>query len=522
MVYLRNLLFQGVEQGITASTNRIGVANCTFDQICDYVIATNSGVASVSLTLNLFASATNRIFLSSPLPVGNVSLNNNVLYNSHNPGYYSLVLTNSPFLSGPWGDHYVDQSTLLVDLGPYSAAAMALYFYSTATSEVRETNSLVDVGFHYPVAADTDSDGLYDYLEDSNGNGSVDASDLSDFTDADSDDDGLLDGSEYWQYHTALDDPDTDDDGLNDDQEVITYGTDPTRIDTDGDGLADAWEVANGLNPLAGGTENLVGWWKLDETSGVSAADASTNTNAGTLNNFPASPWSSGLFEGALNFDGTNDSVQIADDTSMKPPQISVSAWIRPYRNLTNGSAIIVSKEQPGSAGGYTLRYVEGGIDFMVGSTAYQYNELRRATNLLADTWYHLAGSYDGSNQCLYLNGILVAQSNKTFVIRHTTISPRIGSTTDYTPVNHFPGLLDDVRVFESGLSSNEVFAIYEHGMDADGDGLTTWEEYDYGTDPHLTDTDADGLTDRDEVLTYQTDPLDPDVRRRWQELADG
>jgi len=46
---------------------------------------------------------------------------------------------------------------------------------------------------------------------------------------------------------------------------------------------------------------------------------------------------------------------------------------------------------------------------------------------------------------------------------------------------------------------------------DADNDGLNNAEEAVWGTDPLVTDTDIDGLTDGQEVNTYSTDPTDSD-----------
>ncbi len=48
--------------------------------------------------------------------------------------------------------------------------------------------------------------------------------------------------------------------------------------------------------------------------------------------------------------------------------------------------------------------------------------------------------------------------------------------------------------------------------VDTDGDGLTDAEEVTLGTDPLDSDSDDDGLSDGDEVLTVGTDPLDPDT----------
>lgn len=44
--------------------------------------------------------------------------------------------------------------------------------------------------------------------------------------------------------------------------------------------------------------------------------------------------------------------------------------------------------------------------------------------------------------------------------------------------------------------------------QDSDLDGLSDLLEYKYGTDPLNPDTDGDGLTDSDEILLYNTDPL--------------
>ena len=74
--------------------------------------------------------------------------------------------------------------------------------------------------------ADTDMDGLPDYVETNTGtyNGSTDTG-------------------------TDPDVPDTDGDGLDDGAEVITHGTNPLLRDTDNDGFGDGVEVSAGTNP---------------------------------------------------------------------------------------------------------------------------------------------------------------------------------------------------------------------------------------------------------------------------------
>jgi hypothetical protein len=47
--------------------------------------------------------------------------------------------------------------------------------------------------------------------------------------------------------------------------------------------------------------------------------------------------------------------------------------------------------------------------------------------------------------------------------------------------------------------------------LDADRDGLTAYEEYLAGSDPHLTDTDGDGKTDKEEYEQHFTNPASAD-----------
>ena len=85
------------------------------------------------------------------------------------------------------GDYYLPTDSALIDKGSLTADQLGLYHFTTQTSQEKETNSVVDIGYHYVATdssgnpIDTDGDGVPDYLEDTNGNGVFDAGDLSDW-----------------------------------------------------------------------------------------------------------------------------------------------------------------------------------------------------------------------------------------------------------------------------------------------------------------------------------------------------
>ena len=82
-----------------------------------------------------------------------------------------------------------------------------------------------------------------------------------------------------------------------------------------------------------------------------------------------------------------------------------------------------------------------------------------------------------------------------------------IVTTVTYGAVNCNPGFLgDQVRQ----LMVYGASAVRAESQDSDNDGLTDVTECVHGTDRLNADTDADALTDGEEVLVFLTDPLDP------------
>src|SRR4030095_10522659 len=86
---------------------------------------------------------------------------------------------------------------------------------------------------------------------------------------------------------------------------------------------------------------DLVAYWKFDEGSGTSAADASGNGNTATLVNGPV--WTAGRVGNALYFDGINDNLTVPDSNSLDPSSsFTLSAWVNPASTFTDFRSILV------------------------------------------------------------------------------------------------------------------------------------------------------------------------------------
>jgi hypothetical protein len=136
---------------------------------------------------NTVWTCTDNLFESATTTTGAFS------FNLSNNGYYAttslggssnITLLTLDFQTGPLGRYYYPTNgtglNLLIDAGSRTADLAGLYHYTSSTNQVKETNSVVNIGFHY-VATDAnglpldfDGDIIPDYLEDSNGNGTAD------------------------------------------------------------------------------------------------------------------------------------------------------------------------------------------------------------------------------------------------------------------------------------------------------------------------------------------------------------
>jgi chitodextrinase len=198
----------------------------------------------------------------------------------------------------------------------------------------------------------------------------------------------------------------------------------------------------------------LVAAYSFDQGSGTTAPDASGSGNTGTLTNGPT--WSSaGKYGGAVSFDGVNDSVTVADSASLDLTSgMTLEAWVRP---ATTGwpYRTVLMKEQTGNLV-YALYLTDATRPLSTAITGGIERIAQSGTALTANTWVHLASTYDGTNLRLYVNGTLVTTTAATGAITVSTGALRIGANSIWTE-EAFAGLVDEVRVYNRALTAAEV-----------------------------------------------------------------
>lgn len=227
-----------------------------------------------------------------------------------------------------------------------------------------------------------------------------------------------------------------------------------STYDADNRKTADA-KPNNGVNTVGG----ITGLWKLNETSGTTAADSSGNGNNGTLSATGVT-WTTDR-GGAAKFDGSTGEITTATPGIDTSKSFTVSAWVK--MSSLSGEQTFVA--QTGSS--LPSMYLEysaafGGWSFVLkkqnnsGTAPTDYDVASAATPTSAvGNWTHLAGVYDATagTMTLYVDGRPAGSATHTTPWQGTGPMTIGGAgTTSYTSAS-----VSVVQTYQSALSVSNV-----------------------------------------------------------------
>ncbi|MBP9728012.1 MAG: LamG domain-containing protein [Candidatus Moranbacteria bacterium] len=210
----------------------------------------------------------------------------------------------------------------------------------------------------------------------------------------------------------------------------------------------------------------LAGYWQLDENTGTSAGDASTNGNTGTLTNGPT--WTTGQIGSAVTLDGADDHIDAGTGLALTTTRMSVGFWINPtaFPTGTNYAEPVRKAESyycsyrgPSNSEPDTL---DCGIQIS-GGTAYSVYVPNSYTPL--STWSYVMMTADGNYVHVYINGVEygTGTSYSGTITNNASYHLFIGTygTTTRSLARDLNGKLDEVRIYDRALSADEVGQLY-------------------------------------------------------------
>ncbi|MFH0908687.1 MAG: LamG domain-containing protein [bacterium] len=200
-----------------------------------------------------------------------------------------------------------------------------------------------------------------------------------------------------------------------------------------------------------------VAYWTFDEGSGTIANDLSANQNNGMLINGPA--WTTGKREGALQFDGVNDHVNMGNPPAFNVAKaLTIEAWVN--SGNAGGNQPVVVKDGP-NGGCYWFGVYQGGFGLLLSDNGNGWKSLGLTKgNIANNTWYHLAVTWDGSTWRCYQDGKEVLSGLYNGVLSPSSSPLHIGQNS-LSGTTHFKGRIDEVKVFDRALTAVEVAQEY-------------------------------------------------------------
>jgi len=215
--------------------------------------------------------------------------------------------------------------------------------------------------------------------------------------------------------------------------------------------------------------------------------DHGSKKNWGVMTNMaPASDYSttvpSSMIGNSVDFDGTDDHILIGNiyTSGITSGEMSISAWIN-ADSLASGYSSIIKKGTGGSVA-WSLDVNDSYVRSHIGTDAGGESN-SNSVSLSTGTWYHLMVVADGTNITIYVDGVAGGGEGYDGTIIGSSHDVAIGVSWEGSPV-YFNGKIDEVKIWERGLSSAEITALAAEDTSS-GDypaGHSSYWSFDHGT----------------------------------------
>jgi len=201
--------------------------------------------------------------------------------------------------------------------------------------------------------------------------------------------------------------------------------------------------------------------------------------------------------QNALDFDGFDDQVIVQDGSQYiaGSSQISLTFWVYPKNNVTT------FPDYDGFAGFrnnsdgdfYIVQLPNNSVECRLrNSLGVAYDVVY--SGLLLNTWQHFVLTYDGATLSLYHNGVFVGSQPASGVITNSFIPFLIG-TLPWTSADFLLyGQMDEVSLWNTALTAQQVACMYSNGINANSPGLEMYFDFNQGI-PGGTNTTITSLT---------------------------
>jgi hypothetical protein len=227
-----------------------------------------------------------------------------------------------------------------------------------------------------------------------------------------------------------------------------------------GDGIVDVLDLVVLTEYIEPIDRTLIAHWELDEIEGDIAQDSTVGNNDADVFGNPTWQPDGGKEGGALQFDGVDDYINTPFVFNPKDGSFSVFAWIK---GGAPGQVIISQADVEGQSaiesGGTWLGISPSDGKLMTGLMSIFFGTLESESVVTDEQWHHVGLVYDYTTmkRHLYVDGTEVAVDDSVVAGVKSTAGLYIGAGQTLEAGTFFSGLIDDVRIYNQALTAEEI-----------------------------------------------------------------
>jgi len=271
----------------------------------------------------------------------------------------------------------------------------------------------------------------------------------------------------------------------------------------------------------------------LSETgiSTTSITDSSGYNNSGIITGVIPTNSNSNRYKTSMTFSG-NCANYIANVGFPKiTKDITFSCWAYQTSETStsggddsNNSQYLISQGRDWVCSGFNLKVSAGTAVLDIGVSSTSGSSLWSGTSILND-WHMVTGTFDGTNMKIYIDGILKGTKNPGVTeIDYTyggdalvvgKMSYGYTSSTSYFP---FAGYINDVRVYATALSADDILDLYH--TSANVDNLQNIHCFELQENGEISSILKNGIMTTDEFHESNSTKLSSSSGGSWTPLA--
>jgi hypothetical protein len=167
----------------------------------------------------------------------------------------------------------------------------------------------------------------------------------------------------------------------------------------------------------------------------------------------------SGKVGGAFDFDGTVH-VRVPDSAALRPARLTVDAWVFPIAPSPGLNTIIARGSSKDDMDTWLLGLSNNRPEFW----SHGNGLLQGPFSIPLNEWTHLAMTFDGLIERLYVNGAQVASRNELRSLDYDAAPVPVTIGSDWSSnvsSQRFNGRIDEISLYNRALTANEVLGIY-------------------------------------------------------------